>query len=967
MKLSVTDKFLAGNKPFYLDSTDHFWLVVTGQVDVYFVQRDKQGNATSARHYMYTVSPGEMLFSMKDRGDESSISLFVTSEDAKLLELNKSNIKNIESIDLAGRVDKWITKCANYVEGFAPPKEYVDLQGVDEIELNQDAISYPSDGTVWILCQEGDIKIYGQNLLLSGQSIKNNLIPVTKGFYIEAVQKSKIQIYQTIDIIRDEITILFALKHLHAYLQEKLVAFLEIEKENNEVGFETKKNADNDLLHHSLNKLKSIVNKQDNDQIFSEITNTNQVLGACQVIGNVTGFDFKEPKHIDCHHRGLTSQLNDIAKISNIRLRKVILRGQWWKEENGHLFAFLKENKDPVALIQKSGGGYQIQNSRTKEVAEIDKDIAASIDPISHMFLYSFDEKMTTVTKLWSFAIKGLKKDAAWILIASLCGSLLGLLVPVVTGILYDDIVPQADRNYLYDIFGILVLLAVISSLLRLIKGVLLLRVETKSNLTIQAGLMDHLLRLPVNFFKKYTAGDLTMRALGINTIRQILSGVVLTAVLSGTFSIVNLGLLFYYNSKLALIGVALAAIAVVFVIIMGLLKLKYDRQISDHHGELQGLLFEFLSGISKVRIAGTEKRFFALWASKFAHFKNLGFKSGNYQNFVEVFNGTYPLVTNIMFFGFIYYVMSYSGLNTGELMSVGIFMAFISAFNQFLGDCLNMSQALISSLNMIPLYERVKPILEENPETPIDSMDPGELSGHIELNSVSFRYQEDQPLVLKDVSLKIKQGEMVAFIGPSGSGKSTVMRLLLGFEQPEVGSIYFDGQRFDELNKEMVRRQTGVVLQNGSLMSGSIFQNIIGNSELTLEQATEAAHMAGLEDDIKHMPMGMHTVVSDGASTFSGGQRQRLMIARAIVHKPRMLFMDEATSALDNRTQTIVSQSLDKLQATRIIIAHRLSTVMNADRIIVMDKGRIVQQGTYDELINSDGLFSMLAKRQIA
>ncbi len=276
------------------------------------------------------------------------------------------------------------------------------------------------------------------------------------------------------------------------------------------------------------------------------------------------------------------------------------------------------------------------------------------------------------------------------------------------------------------------------------------------------------------------------------------------------------------------------------------------------------------------------------------------------------------------------------------------------------------MSYALISSLDIVPLYERVKPILSEQPESTSGSADPGVLLGDIEMNGVSFRYNEGQPLVLKDVSFNIKAGEMVAFVGPSGSGKSTIMRLLLGFEEPEAGAVFYDGQAFDSLNKELVRQQIGVVLQHGALMSGSIYLNIVGNSELGLEEATEAAKMAGLEDDIEQMPMKMHTVISEGAGTFSGGQKQRLMIARAIVHKPRILFMDEATSALDNRTQNIVSDSLDKLQATRIIIAHRLSTVINADRIYVMEKGKIVESGSYSELIKNQGLFASLAKRQI-
>lgn len=492
------------------------------------------------------------------------------------------------------------------------------------------------------------------------------------------------------------------------------------------------------------------------------------------------------------------------------------------------------------------------------------------------------------------------------------------------------------------------------------------MRVESKSSINLQAAVMDYILRLPVTFYKNYSSGDLTNRVLSINSIRQILSNTLITATLSGAFSFVNLILLFYYESRLAWMGILLGVVAGTFMIIVGLLKLKYDRQISKEQGELQGFLFEFLSGISKIRITGGESRVFSLWAEKFSRLKRLSFNSGTYQNFVETFNASYPLFTSILFFSFLYYSIATSD-GTTSIISVGAFMAFITSFNKFLNDTLRLSMAIITSLNVIPLYERVRPILEAELETVEGSTDPGELAGDIEINSLSFRYHPDQPLILKDLSFKIKQGEMVAFVGASGSGKSTVMRLLLGFEQAESGSIFYDGESFESMNKELVRRQIGVVLQNGSLMSGSIYQNIVGNSELTLDDAWEAARMAGMDEDIKHMPMEMHTVVSEGAGTFSGGQRQRLMIARAIVHKPRLLFMDEATSALDNRTQTIVSESLEKLQATRIVIAHRLSTIKNADRIFVMDKGQIVESGTYEELMKLDGLFSTLAKRQIA
>jgi len=278
------------------------------------------------------------------------------------------------------------------------------------------------------------------------------------------------------------------------------------------------------------------------------------------------------------------------------------------------------------------------------------------------------------------------------------------------------------------------------------------------------------------------------------------------------------------------------------------------------------------------------------------------------------------------------------------------------------------LSDALIGVNLIIPLYQRLRPILETLPEDDTSKINPRALTGSIEVSHVSFRYREDGPLVLKDVSFEIKEGDYVALVGTSGCGKSTLFRILLGFEKPETGEIYYDGQDLAKLDIRAVRRQLGVVLQNGQLMTGNILSNIIGtNHRLTIEDAWEAARMAGIEEDIREMPMGMFTIISEGAGTISGGQKQRLMIARAIVNKPRIIFFDEATSALDNKTQAIVSQSLEKLQATRVVIAHRLSTIMNCNRILVMNQGRIVEQGTYEELMAKQGVFADLAKRQLA
>jgi ABC-type bacteriocin/lantibiotic exporter with double-glycine peptidase domain len=298
--------------------------------------------------------------------------------------------------------------------------------------------------------------------------------------------------------------------------------------------------------------------------------------------------------------------------------------------------------------------------------------------------------------------------------------------------------------------------------------------------------------------------------------------------------------------------------------------------------------------------------------------------------------------------------------------LSAGDFLAFNASFAQMFVSSMNMAGAVLQVMGLVPLFERAKPILECAPEVTEAKIDPGELSGAIEVSHVSFRYESDKPLVLKDVSFRIPAGQMVALVGPSGCGKSTLLRLLLGFEQLETGVILYDGMDLKSLDASSVRGQMGVVLQNSFPFRGDILSNIIGSKPLTIDDAWEAARLSGLDQDIKQMPMGMHTVITESGG-ISGGQRQRLMIARAIVSKPRIVLFDEATSALDNQTQAIVTRSVDSLKATRVVIAHRLSTVMHADKIIVLDQGKVVQSGAYADLIQQEGLFAELAKRQLA
>ncbi|MEM9304858.1 MAG: ATP-binding cassette domain-containing protein, partial [Pseudomonadota bacterium] len=422
----------------------------------------------------------------------------------------------------------------------------------------------------------------------------------------------------------------------------------------------------------------------------------------------------------------------------------------------------------------------------------------------------------------------------------------------------------------------------------------------------------------------------------------------------------------FVYSVPLALIAMGLTAIFVAFTFAMNFAQIRLQRQQLQLNGKIASLVLQLLNGVSKLRTSGAENHAFYTWSIDFAKVRRLSFRIGTIQNFVVTFNSAFPVLASMAIFSGLVFLTGGKEATTPG-MTTGEFIAFNAAFGAFMAASLALSDASLNLLRALPLYERLKPIITTPAEVDENKDDPGELTGEIELSHVHFRYDPDGPWIIKDVSLKIRPGEFVAFVGGSGCGKSTLMRLTVGFETPEKGSVYFDGKELSTLDIRGVRQQMGVVLQDSQVLPVDIFRNIVGTSSLTEEDAWEAARKVGLDKDIKMMPMGMHTYVMEGGGGFSGGQIQRLLLARAVVHNPRIMLLDEATSALDNKTQAIVTESMNRMQATRIAIAHRLSTIVDADTIYVLDKGEVAEAGSYDELMELDGLFASLAKRQIA
>ncbi len=694
---------------------------------------------------------------------------------------------------------------------------------------------------------------------------------------------------------------------------------------------------------------------------------------ACALVGQSRGIVMRQhPETL--RNPGQADQLAAVAKASNCRVRPVRLRGDWWRRDEEAMLGALTEGNVPVALLPRGPRAFDVVNPATNERRRVDAAVAETISPVAVCFYRPLPEGGLRARDLWRFGARGRSRDFLMVVGMAVLAGLLALLTPFLTGIVFDQVIPGAEHGALWQITAALLAAAFGTAVFNLTKAIAVLRVESHMDYGLQAGIWDRLLTLPTEFYRRYSAGDLADRAAGIDAIRTTLSGVGTTALLGSLASLFQWALLFYYSARLALVATAFVLIAVTVVVSLNLSQLRYQRRQLDLRGKITGLVLQLITGISKLRVAGAEDHALRAWAKEFSEQKRLSFLAGRITNFVEVFSAGAPVLCSLgLFFAYVYYQGDTAPGQppalgaTSIALTTGEFIGFYAAFGIFLEATLTLGRSSVELMSIFPTYERLRPIITTPAEIDESRSYPGRLAGEIEVSHLNFRHLPDGPLTLADVSLRIRPGEFVAIVGPSGSGKSTLLRLLLGFEKPESGAILYDSQDLANLDLREVRQQIGVVLQSSKLLPGDIFRNIVGASSLGLDDAWEAARLAGLDADIQGMPMGMHTVISEGGGTFSGGQTQRLMIARAVARRPRLLFFDEATSALDNRTQQLVSEGLERLKATRVVIAHRLSTIIHADRIYVLEGGRLVQGGTYEELMARPGPFQELARRQLA
>ncbi|MFG1810500.1 NHLP bacteriocin export ABC transporter permease/ATPase subunit [Streptomyces sp. NPDC049040] len=679
-------------------------------------------------------------------------------------------------------------------------------------------------------------------------------------------------------------------------------------------------------------------------------------LAVCRLVAAASGITVAEPAGAETGTR--LGAVEHIAVASGFRTREVALGGRWWRTDAGPLVGRTAASGAPVALLWRRGGYRAVDPvaGRTTRVGPVN---AAGFAPQAVMFHRPLPQRAVSARGLLRFGLRGTAADLVRLLAGSLVAVGLGALVPLATGRILGSYVPQGENGLIVQAALAVVAATVVSAAFMLVQNIAVLRLEGRIEATLQPAVWDRLLRLPTGFFAHRSTGELASAAMGVSAIRRVLSGTTSVAIQSGTVAVVNLVLLLCYSVPLALAALGMLAAVGAVLLAAGLAQLRWQRQLVELGNRLNNQAFQTLRGLPKLRVAAAESFAYAAWAADFARSRELQRRAGRAGNVASVVNAVYlPLCTLAVF-------MLLAGPARGSLSAAG-FLTFNSAATMMLSSTGQLTGALLSAVSVLPMAEQLRPVLAATPEVPAGSVRPGALSGAIEAVAVSYRYPGEGPLVLDEVSLRVAPGEFVAVVGPSGCGKSTLLRLLIGFDDPVSGSVRYDGQDLAALDRAAVRRQCGVVLQHAQPFTGSILDCIRGAGSYTQEEAWQAATMAGLAEDIAAMPMGMHTVLPDGGAAVSGGQRQRLMIAQALIRRPRILFLDEATSALDNATQRTVIDSTRALRATRIVVAHRLSTVLDADRVVVMDAGRIVQQGPPQELLaDAGGPFHALVRRQ--
>lgn len=923
------------------------WFLEEGTLNLFAIQV-KNGLPEGPRTLIATISAPCCLFGMTQR--EHLYELIAITETPSLV--RKISLEEVDP----SWVEHWINHLFSFFREMRIETERAVLAPA-EIELHQaqtlslaHAIHPPDKQKIqWIEIQKGSVEFLGKpSLPLQG------LFPLPYNSWVKAREPSQIK---TLAIPAEWPQGLFRFHQIFfGYFHLKK----EREQKEESLFLNRKRKQEAETIHASLQEMVDVINPVDPIDTYR---GNEPIFKACQIIWshqNIAVHLAKEAlPHKTCTRKreSLFSFVAAIASAAKIRYRTVRLTKNFHLKDCGPILAFLGSELHPIALIDTTPGTYEMVDPRTNKRREVDEPSLKALFPIGFCFYPSFPDALKTGKELLQFTFAHRAKQCVHIIFYSVLGALISLFPSFAIELLFNRIIHEANFSLLWQVTLGLFLAGVSASLFLFLRSLCIVRIEGHSSNQLQLGLWDRLLKLPVHFFRLYSTGDLMMHAMSLEEIRFLLSGTISRIGFAGVFSFFYLIAMLFYSPALTALGISILLIHLMLTLACARIAARMAKNSLDLQGKINGFLIQIITAVGKLRTAGAEKNAFSRWAFLFAKNKKWELRAQSIQNLMTTANALLPFFSYFFLFSWI--------VLWGRHLSVAAFLAFHYAFMSLYLAMTDLSNALLQTASILPLWKRSKVILEEPLEVFEKKANPGILTGEILLDEIFFRYEEGGPFVLDNISLQVKPKEFIGLVGPSGSGKSTLMRLLIGFETPTAGAIYYDNKDLSSLTIQDVRKQLGIVLQDGGIVSGTIRDNLVCGGIYSPEQINRALNLSGFDRDLENFPMGLHTFLAMGGTTLSGGQKQRLIIARALLPNPNILLFDEATSFLDNRNQKLLTDRIDQLDVTRIVIAHRLTTLQNADRIYVLDQGKIVQTGTFPELSKTSGLFARILERQ--
>ena len=956
----------AGNLPVALDDPDSVWFIDRGAVNLFLVEF-KDGVEQAAPQHLLRREAGRLLPGVapdrRNNEEDTTLSLIAKGSPGTLLKrLPASLLSEVDPAELAEQTDTWLTAITDTLSRFAtrlPRPTALAEPGLTQT-LAPCTLSVRR-GVVWVSEPPRGASLYmdivDQAELAEAGSLHEPEIPLTRTSWLTLFDETTLSGKST-ETLAQQGRLLPALATFHA------VAFT-LERLNRQLAVVDEAN-----LERARTTSRRTAEKAARQRLFNiydlpidrgaDVEDT-ALADALRVIGRREGIDFKFP--VRSGPSDSPVGLVDILDASGVRARRVRFTAEddWWRGDSNAMLAFRAGDGRPVALLPGRFGRYREFDPVSKRRVRITAERAGALRQEAWMFYRPLPSGNVEPADLLGIALHGSAADLARLAIAGLPGGLIKLLPALALGIVANHIVAGGSAGTLYAVAAAVAGFGLLGALLHLLQSTAMMRLEGRSASRVEAAFWDRLMRLPPSVLHRRPSGDLAMSGMTFQNLRDGLQGVVADSLLSVLFLLPVFGVIFFYDTALGVVAQAFSVVSLLITVLLGLRQISpYGRMIGAAR-RVTGRLFQIVGGIGKLRVENAEGSAFAMWARDYREQKRAEVELGALEAHSRAFGAALPFLAGG--------ALLFAAVAVGDRnLPVGDFLVVYTVFIAFQSAIARLGESFGTVAAMLPAFDQMRPLLAAIPESESEGEPVEYLGGDILFDRVSFRYDSDGPLVLDDVTIRARAGEFVAIAGESGAGKSTLFRLALGIDRPTAGAVYYDGRDLRHLNLKQVRRKIGAVPQSVGLHPQDLWDNLVGHHEdVENEEVWRAVRIADVEDQIRGMPMGMMTMVGTSGAVLSGGESQRITIARSVIGSPRIVLFDEATNWLDNESQAKVMRNLTALTSTRIVIAHRLSTLEQADRIYVLQAGKVVQSGSFGELMEVDGVFRELVRRQIA